>query len=71
MSYRSKTLKAETYGTPVTPVITTPKELSSKEPQIIKIIPQVVVTANKVSNKTHPRTAICFGVTPPQEGVKA
>jgi len=71
MSFRSKTLKAEKYGTPVTPVITTPKEPSPKEPQIIKTIPQVVVTATKVSSKTHPRTAISFGVTPTQEGVKA
>ena len=71
MSLRSKTLKAEKYGTPVTPVITTPKEPSPKEPQIIKTIPQVVVTATKVSSKTHPRTAISFGVTPTQEGIKA
>jgi len=71
MSFRSKTLKAEKYGTPVTPVITTPKEPSPKEPQIIKTIPQVVVTATKVSSKTHPRTAISFGVTPTQEGIKA
>jgi len=71
MSLRSKTLKAEKYGTPVTPVITTPKAPSPKEPQIIKTIPQVVVTATKVSSKTHPRTAISFGVTPTQEGIKA
>jgi len=71
MSFRSKTLKAEKYGTPVTPTITTPKAPSPKEPQIIKTIPQVVVTGTKVSSKTHPRTAISFGVTPTQEGVKA
>ena len=71
MSLRSKTLKAEKFGTPVTPTITTPKEPSPKEPQIIKTIPQVVVTATKVSSKTHPRTAISFGVTPTQEGIKA
>ena len=71
MSFRSKTLKAEKYGTPITPTITTPKAPSPKEPQIIKTIPQVVVTATKVSSKTHPRTAISFGVTPTQEGIKA
>jgi len=71
MSFRSKTLKAEKYGTPITPTVTTPKEPSPKEPQIIKTIPQVVVTATKVSSKTHPRTAISFGVTPTQEGIKA
>ena len=71
MSFRSKTLKAEKYGTPITPTITTPKEPSPNEPQIIKTIPQVVVTATKVSSKTHPRTAISFGVTPTQEGIKA
>jgi len=71
MSFRSKTLKAEKYGTPVIPTITTPKEPSPKEPQIIKTIPQVVVTSTKVSSKTHPRTAISFGVTPTQEGIKA
>ena len=71
MSLRSKTLKAEKFGTPTTPIITTPKEPSPKEPQIIKTIPQVVVTATKVSSKTHPRTAISFGVTPTQEGIKA
>ena len=70
MSLRSKTLKAEKYGTPVTPVTTTPKEPSPKEQQIIKTIPQVVVTDTKVSSKTHPRTAISFGVAPTQEGVK-
>jgi len=74
MSFRKKTIKfGETYGTPITPVpvSTTPKEPSPKEPKIIKTIPQVVVTATKVSSKTHPRTAISFGVTPTQEGVKA
>ena len=71
MSFRSKTLKAEKFGTPVTPTITTPKEPSPKEPQIIKTIPQVVVTGTKVSSKIHPRTAISFGVTPTQEGIKA
>ena len=71
MSFRSKTLKAEKFGTPTIPTVTTPKEPSPKEPQIIKTIPQVVVTATKVSSKTHPRTAISFGVTPTQEGVKA
>jgi len=71
MSFRSKTLKAEKYGTPTTPTVTTPKEPSPKEPQIIKTIPQVVVTSTKVSSKTHPRTAISFGVTPTQEGIKA
>jgi len=74
MSFRKKTIKfGETYGTPITPVpvSTTPKEPSPKEPKIIKTIPQVVVTGTKVSSKTHPRTAISFGVTLTQEGVKA
>jgi len=71
MSLRSKTLKAEKFGTPITPIITIPKEPSPKEPKIIETIPQVVVTATKVSSKTHPRTAISFGVTPTQEGIKA
>jgi len=71
MSFRSKTLKAEKFGTPTTPTVTTPKAPSPKEPQIIKTIPQVVVTGTKVSSKTHPRTAISFGVTPTQEGIKA
>jgi len=71
MSLRSKTLKAEKFGTPTIPTVTTPKEPSPKEPQIIKTIPQVVVTGTKVSSKTHPRTTISFGVTPTQEGIKA